>query len=437
MPRRILKTLTARSAEGLVAVIIVLIFFMVLLGILNAVFPSGTSLTDMMSREGILAPAGLVEQSVRELFLSSRGEERMLSDPGELAAVLTRTRNDVKSRRANAIAWGGAREGMPLFNRDAVQTLKRATATITFDESNRLEMGENSLIIIQRLNNDTVLREKRSFMVMVEGELRGSIGEKDETSVHVEVATPSAVARIRSQQSESGKADFKISVNPDKSSTIAVYQGVAELTAQGRTVRIEANQAANVKLGEAPTGPEGLPDPPKPGRPSDASLYVYRDLPPRIHFSWTSDAGAKEYRMVIASDPDFRDIVFEDKLAKSGFVHGNLRKGDYYWRVSAIEDGLEGTYSAIRRIKVAQDRTPPALRVQFPPENVDRDFVILTGSAEPGARIFVGGRAVPTEKTGRFKSRVALREGINVVLVEAFDEVGNVTYRSQLVNRKK
>ena len=323
---------------------------------------------------------------------------------------------------------------MSLYNRDAVQTFRRSGARVTFDEKNHLELGEKTLVIIKQIGRDPLLREKRSFMVIVDGEIHGTIADSGTESVHVQVATPSAVARVRTRQSADGRADFKITVNPDQSSTIAVFHGVAEVTGEGETIRIDANHSTTVNPGERPMSPERLPDPPVLASPSDSSLFYYRDLPPKVQFEWEVSADAVQYRFVLARDPRFKDILYEGKLPHPRFSHGNLKKGDYYWRVSTIKRKAEGNLSPTRRFRVIQDREAPNLRVVFPPEIMNRNDYLLTGEAEPGAQVYIGGRPVPTDKTGQFEYRLQLEHGINVIVVEAVDRVGNITYRSQLVN---
>ena len=39
-------------------------------------------------------------------------------------------------------------------------------------------------------------------------------------------------------------------------------------------------------------------------------------------------------------------------------------------------------------------------------------------------------------KTGGFSYPLQIRQGVNVIVVEAIDEAGNVAYRSELVNGK-
>jgi hypothetical protein len=76
------------------------------------------------------------------------------------------------------------------------------------------------------------------------------------------------------------------------------------------------------------------------------------------------------------------------------------------------------------------------LNVTFPPSTIYRGRYTLRGKTDPGAKVFVGGQRVKTSKTGSFKYDLKLRPGINVIVVEAFDAVNNVTYRTQRINRK-
>src|SRR5213596_3421885 len=254
-------TAARRSVETVLALILVLAFFSAFLGILNTVFPSGPGLRDLMR-------SGTKSASPRDGSPGPGG-------PLGIAAHLTATRNQVKSRRASEIAWGKATDGMALRDRDAIQTLDRSNATITFDESNYLDMGQNSLVIIQRLEEDPVLKERRSFLLMVEGDLRGRIAGAGDSAVRIEVATPGAVTRIQRTSASVGELKFKISVHPDRSSTIAVYEGFADVVARGQIVRVGANQSTVVRADGAPAALVPLPSSPVLDTPVDGVRAYY------------------------------------------------------------------------------------------------------------------------------------------------------------------
>jgi len=431
-----LKKIIKRTVEGIVAILLVLLFFSVILSLLNALFPSGTSLREIIARQrpsGSLSASGSKDT---ELELGYSGVQADSGSAADSAAVLSWTHNMVKSKRSAEISWQTAKEGNLLYDRDAVQTFSRSAAAIQFDENNLLNMGPNSLVIIKRLTQDPVLREKRSFMVLVDGELRGMLAQTGPDSVYLEIDTPGAKLHAQRGPGATDPVDFKLSVNPDQSSTIAVYQGSAKITAQGQSVIVNANQATMVALNQAPRAPRDLPAAVQLTTPGGTSRFYYRDLPPRIGFGWQAQPDAGAYHFVLARDPYFRDIVTDDQLSEARFQHGNLNAGSYFWKVSAMRETVEGFFSENRTFEVIQDRIPPRLAVEFPPEITYSQQYTLRGKTEPGARVFVGGQRVKTSRSGNFECRLKLNPGINVIVVEAFDSVNNVAYRSQRVNRK-
>ena len=108
---------------------------------------------------------------------------------------------------------------------------------------------------------------------------------------------------------------------------------------------------------------------------------------------------ATAYHLVLARDPYFREIVTDDLFTGSGFSHGNLQKGVYHWKVSAMQDTIEGFFSRNGSFEVIQDQTPPKLQVQFPPSIIYQDRYKLHGRTSPGARVFIGGRRIKIFET--------------------------------------
>lgn len=430
MPNNFLKKITGRFAETIVTVFLVLIFFSVILGLLNFFFPSGSGIRNLIGRGIFSQDEGSRD---RDIMMSFGNRQSGLSS-GKVEAVLTEVRNTVKKKRSNDIAWHGAREGTLLFNMDAVQTLQDSTARIDFDKDNFLNMGENSLVIIKRLDHDPFLREKRSILVMVDGELKGKIARSGDSAVHMELTTPSAVAKIMSAKSGDGQAEFKISVNADKSSTVTVFHGTAEVTAQGQTVVVEQNQSATVSMSEPPQAPRDLTERVAPLLPVDNSRYYYRELPPRVRFTWTAPAGEKGFYFNLARDPGFKDMVFDDRLSSPSFTYGNLRQGTYFWRAYGAILGPDKV--PYHTLQVIQDREPPLLEVSFPPDRLDGKEFMLKGKTEAGAILYIMGAPSPVSETGEFTKVVQLKRGPNVIVVEAIDHVGNVSYRSKTVNVK-
>ncbi len=418
--------------ELIVVLALVMVFFLFLLKLLNDFFPEGSGIQEIISGTGAAEMAARLR---KDLLVQSDNGISELAPSGNLVATLAEANRDVRSKRANSITWHSSNTGMALYNQDAVQTFSRSSATINFDEENKLQLGPDTLVIIKRMEQDILFNDKRSSLILVEGELSGSLGNNNDAERHVEILTAGASAHIRTRDNIDETVKFKVSVNPDQSSTVAILQGSAEIISQGVKQRIGVDQALVIRKGIAPSKPKPLPAPVDLKAPSNNRTTYYRDIPDSIKFSW-HDSGAKQYRLIISRDPQQKVVLFDEKLDKPEFTHGNLAHGEYYWRVSGIDkEGSEGKSLKQRKVRVIQDYLPPALSVNFPGENISSNSFIISGKSEPGAKIYINNGLIKTNRsTGEFSHKITLTNGINVILVEAADSAGNISYRSHLIN---
>ena len=432
MKKRPVKKLVGIATEIAVMLLLVLLFFTILTTLLFRLFPSGISLTQILDQKDGSAAARRAKSGWEALL-----DFAPAGAIAQAVATLSRTGNEVMSKEANSIAWSRAREGMKLGDHDAIQTFKNSSAQINFDSRNYLTMGSNSLVIIKRIEKGPTGNSRRSGVVVVDGELQGRLASGGENGLELSITTPAAGVKMLSGSS-GAKADFRISVNPDHSSTIVVFHGKAEVTAQGKTVQVGTSSGLTVKPGQAPGIPMALPIPPAALSPKDGGVIRYRDFPPPLLLQWGEVKECGTYHLQVAKDRDFRPLVTDAKVEGNSFTQGNLREGGYFWRVSSIRNGIEGERGKGWRVETVQDLTPPSLEVAFPKEPVEGEVLLLTGSAEPGCRLFIRGEEVATDRDGAFACELPLEAGRSptLVTVEAVDEAGNVSYRSQYVKRR-
>ncbi len=427
-----IKSILKVLFELVVVLALVMASFLFLLRLLNDFFPEGSGIQEIFSRDGTSQVAGRLHH---DLLVQSGSSTSELAASGNLVATLTEMNRDVRSKQANSITWASANTGMPLYNQDAVQTFSRSSATIKFDEENKLHLGPDTLVIIKRMEQDVLFKDRRSSLVLVEGELSGSLGSDNNTERHVEIITAGASAHIRTRDNINETVKFKVSVNPDLSSTVAILQGSAEIISQGIKQKLNADQALVINEGAAPSEPKPLPRPVTLKTPENNTTSYYRDIPDSIQFSW-HDTGSEQYRLIISKDPQQKNILLDEKFDKPNFTHGNLTQGDYYWRVIGIDqDGSEGESLAQYKFSVARDQRAPGLSVNFPDEVLFSNKFIIEGKSEPGARIYINNEQIKANpSTGEFSHEMTFTHGINVILVEAADSAGNISYRSQLIN---
>src|ERR1041385_2885498 len=58
-----------------------------------------------------------------------------------------------------------------------------------------------------------------------------------------------------------------------------------------------------------------------------------------VQLRWNAGAGSGNYRLQIASDDKFRDILFDGPVRGEHYVVDKVEPGSYYWRVAPIQNG--------------------------------------------------------------------------------------------------
>ena len=397
------------------------VFLCFLILLIRFVFPQGARLGD-------ISPGG----DSALLGAGERGGFGIAGDAmdkfGDFIAHLADVRREVKIRSADSIAWTDATEGVSVRNRDAVQTFANSRARVDFTTDNELRIAQNSLVIFRSGAADPFLQRRDPAVVVMEGELTGAVNA-EYGSFGVEL--PVGVVVLKGDGDTGDAVDFKLSINPDKSSTIAIYAGEADVNIAGKHYRVTANQGLTIAEDGRTAGVRALPALARIRLPGANAVAKFRDIPPRVEFRWGNVDGAQNYRLELAKDARFEEILVDEYLRDAAFTHGNLAAGTYYWRVSARSGWAQGPATAPRRLRVVADTEPPLLELN-PIEQVVAGAYQLRGRTSRDATIYVRGERVPTAADGSFEYVFEASPGSNPIVVEAIDAVGNVAYNSQI-----
>lgn len=398
-----LKLAAALALETAASLFLVLLLYWLFMTFLYALFPSGTSVKELLQTRTDLLPS-------RDA--AGRSPE----------AALKSLVRDVRFRRGNSVAWGDAREGLLLYNHDAVQTFDRSGVTISFATADYLALGSNSMVVVTRIDGRATGGPK-TYRVQVEGDLRGNLSASRE--VKMELATAGHLARL-----VPGKARFRVTPGGEEAASLAVYEGEARVQGHDGIIRVPSLYGITLRRG-VPAGP-AVPLPVAPGVREEKLIYRYRLLPPKVRFTWNGGPGP--YHFQLSRDPRFANPVLDRMVDDPELVCGTLEAGSYYWRVSRVQEGREGLFSSTGLCELKQLLKAPGLTVQFPPKSAASGPFRLAGSAEPGSRVYVNGLEVATEADGAFDHELELKAGVNLIRVEAVDPAGNASYASQVVH---
>ncbi|WP_455221626.1 hypothetical protein [Kaarinaea lacus] len=428
-----IRNVLKNTFEIPLVLVLVLCAFLLLMGFLNLVFPLGTPLRYIVDEQKLLAGTDHLFSGEPVLAVEYNGQSEALSADTEIAANLATVYRTVKRKAANTISWMRAKSGMNLYSRDAIQTFDKSSALIRFDEENYIDLGENSLVIIKRMNDDPLLREKLTRILVFAGELRGKISATSRKRMQMEIRSRNAVTKVMSAQKDKATI-FKYKINPDKTSTVTVIEGQAVIVDKDKKVNINKSEAYTITPGDTPSELQEPPGIVNPVMPKNNASFFFNELPPEVKFVWSKQANVDTYTVQVARDAQFKDVISNEKVKSTYLMHGNLKQGTYYWRVRAQNGWVDGDFSEARIFKVIQDDQPPELRVDMPPDTSWKKIFSITGQTEPGIRLFINNKLVKVNSDGSFQYRLELERGSNTVVVEAVDTAGNSSYQSKLVN---
>ncbi len=88
-------------------------------------------------------------------------------------------------------------------------------------------------------------------------------------------------------------------------------------------------------------------------KPSDKAITQSADIP----LLWDTVAGASSYNVVLATDPNFTNVLHDGNTTQTSFSYGSYEVGNtYYWKVRALDLPNEGYWSEARRFTISQSQ---------------------------------------------------------------------------------
>jgi hypothetical protein len=295
--------LMALSEFGLVAGSIA-IFFVFLTVLIRVYFPQGTSLGENQVLASVASPDDV------ELEFNSASALAAQLFAGEILTIQRR----VQRRGANSLAWSEANVGDTFTENDAVQTFAKSTALLEVNERSRITIGQNSLIVFDKREADPFVAQQGTALVMIDGELSGTLTSDDDSPFHFGVSLPSSdLTLVRRTPDEN--VEFLVTVNDDQSTTVNLHGGSAEIVGRdGKRTRIKESQSVTIDSTGTQMMVRNLPSAPRSRGPSNQATVTYRNVPETVEFTWDAAANADRYHLVIARDPDFLDRVVDDDV---------------------------------------------------------------------------------------------------------------------------
>jgi len=357
-------------------------------------------------------------------------------------AQLVNMERTVKAKRASDLSWEDAKQQMPLYENDAVRTFDKSSATIAFGPDELLDVDQNALVIIKPRPQGA--GESEISLALLSSDFLDGLASKPapEQARAIQAAASSRQVTIKAipgTRRPGEKTRVAVHTLPDKSTSVAALSGSLKIT-NPKGGEIVLKEKMVMKLTDAGIlTPRLLPGTPEPVFPDDGATYGFQRKAPKVELKWRPADRARSYRAIVATDSQFKRIFADEKVDGTSLPVRIQQPGTYYWRVRAQDaDGFAGPYSSVRSVRTDYDDTPPVLAILSPPEMfvAPAPSVEIKGKTERDAKVKVNGQKAAVAADGSFSFPLALKEGVNLVTIEAIDSAGNSEYGKRLITYK-
>ena len=253
-----------------------------------------------------------------------------------------------------------AEVGDELKEKDGLRTFRNASAELTFDDTSRLVVGENSQIFLKRVDANLV-GVKRESIEILSGQAEMDSRPKRAGSRQIEILMGGT--RATPQPDRTGRSQTRAR-RAEEGAQVMVYSGVSQVVAAGAAVEVPRGMGTSVVEGQKPKPPEPLLPAPEPIAPARRSSWGYAN--PR--FSWQPVPEALLYVVEVCRDPECTALLLRaDDLREVQWQPEQLPVGDLYWRVTAVSrsalDGYPSRPLPFSILSEQLDLDPPTVAV--------------------------------------------------------------------------
>ncbi|MEM7393441.1 MAG: FecR family protein [Verrucomicrobiota bacterium] len=270
--------------------------------------------------------------------------------------------------RSKTNGWASAEKGRVLEAGDRVLTGKDSRAEIELADGSIIQLQAESEFELEDLRIDQRNGVRGTALKVRLGEILGTIKKKKEASKF----------KINSHASTIGVrgTELKVSTGRDQVSRLSVLKGDTELTAGGRLERIKTNFGSFARLNLPPSPPIELLPPPEGIEPAAPVLNTARQ---QLTIRWKGPdvQPPPSFRFELARDPEFNQIVQDERVRGEEITTQVLEEGRYLWRICSVDKHkLEGPYTKVFQVNIGPDL---GVEVVFPTNAIQRNGQWIVG----------------------------------------------------------
>lgn len=223
--------------------------------------------------------------------------------------VLTFLQGQVQVKKAGEAQWSPARPNMILYEKDQMKVLSKSRAELILDNQSVMRLSENTLMIIQKLEEETTTQRETARVDLSLGRLWTRTAKLFNPASRFDVRTPTAIAGVQGTV-------YQVSVTDDRSTTIQVFQGAVNVYNPFPTVRPSVpGQETRLRGPQEVPGPGEVPGPTAVSREEWTKIVLRqlqqitvtdRDIPRPTSFDMQRERQSEWVRWNEERDSDFQ-----------------------------------------------------------------------------------------------------------------------------------
>jgi hypothetical protein len=260
-----------------------------------------------------------------------------------------------------------------------IDTGNNSFLTLSLPDASRISVPSNSRIKLSKLRMARYTKSPRTEINLMRGHIESQVSPLEQNKGRFEIHTPLGVAGVRGTNfrvgiTENGTANEVISGNvevgqPGKPSPLTLHAGQGNII-DAKSVGKAIDLLPAPQLAEAPTLVEAT----------------------SAQISLTPIPGARAYHVQISSDAEGQNIFSETQSTGNKFAIQGVRAGNYFARVSSIDQyGLEGpSRTQAISLKPTANTNTAKKNTQSPPyvSHSDAKHVTLRWVADESSKKF-------------------------------------------------
>jgi hypothetical protein len=338
-------------------------------------------------------------------------------------AVLSYFKGKVQKRTPKTTIWKNITLYDKLYEADRARTLSNSIAEITFIDLSRIRLNENSQALIKHSRIDILKNRTNTKVKLIRGEAFAYLIKSPRKKFDLDIPGINVKINSRNFWIEKEKVATKI----------ANYEGNIKLAAKDVVVIVKKNQGSIIPDGGVPSKPNNLLPPPSLLSPEEMEKIFFET----VSLTWEKRNGTKSYWVEIATDANFKQIIYSDKkIKKTEITVPKMKKGLYYWHVSSIDkNDFPGQFSPYKTFIISEDLTKPFLVVNNPKNLtvVTEKSIKINGECEPGLKLLINNNPIQVNQKGEFSTTILLTERKNLITIKCIDKKKNESKISRII----